>query len=459
MVIATMKRHLLLLALLIPTVSNHLFAQYGKPEYHIGLVERTISKAPNGKYILWKYPNKKVISNADSIKLRKNRWYYVWKKGKQGLYNESKERCIPIKYDAIVQITDNLFRVEKNGKKGVYNSNGTKVLSPIYDEIIEKGFWFGNNGCLKVGKDGKYGICNEHGIPITKLIYSKIKGDSYKLELVKGNTSDFLLNYKYLVYDCKTIKDAFSAPVNGIKTEDYFVVEKDSLFGLLNEKGEMVITPQYTKLINRYLGYRYGKTPWLIACNGKKYGIIDINNHIILPFEYKDIRSTKIEDYFSVETESGKHFYDYVEKKFITDYTYDYFFGNGTYTSIKKDGKVTVINNDTKKMMFPYKYQDIISIWSKPYFCVQQNDLYGLIDDNDNLIVPIIYQRPLWIVCKDKVVVYKDGKYGIINLKNELLYGMTEKRIVGYTNFFSIIDSKGEETKLDANLKVIETAK
>lgn len=57
------------------------------------------------------------------------------------------------------------------------------------------------------------------------------------------------------------------------------------------------------------------------------------------------------------------------------------------------------------------------------------------------------------------MVVYKDGKYGIINLKNELLYGMTEKRIVGYTNFFSIIDSKGEETKLDANLKVIETAK
>lgn len=36
---------------------------------------------------------------------------------------------------------------------------------------------------------------------------------------------------------------------------------------------------------------------------------------------------------------------------------------------------------------------------------------------------------------------------------------MTEKRIVGYKNFFSIIDSKGEETKLDANLKVIETAK
>ena len=68
MVIATMKRYVLLLALLIPTVSNHLFAQYGKPEYHIGLVERTISKAPNGKYILWKYPNKKVISNADSIK-------------------------------------------------------------------------------------------------------------------------------------------------------------------------------------------------------------------------------------------------------------------------------------------------------------------------------------------------------------------------------------------------------
>ncbi|MGG6544191.1 UNVERIFIED_CONTAM: WG repeat-containing protein [Prevotella sp. 15_C9] len=248
-----MKRHLLLLALLIPTVSNHLSAQYGKPEYHIGLVERTITKAPNGKYILWKYPNKKVISNADSIKLRKNRWYYVWKKGKQGLYNERKEPCIPIKYDAIVQITDNLFRVEKNGKKGVYNSNGTKVLSPIYDEIIEKGFWFGNNGCLKVGKDGKYGICNEHGIPITKLIYSKIKGNSDKLELVKGNTSDFLLNYKYLVYDYKTIKDAFSVPVNGIETKDYFVFKKDSLFGLLNEKGEMVITPPIHKTYKQIL--------------------------------------------------------------------------------------------------------------------------------------------------------------------------------------------------------------
>lgn len=453
-----MHKYLFLLFCLISAPTSPLRAQEYRVAIAVARIDNTIKKAPNGKYQLWKHPDSLLIDNADSIVFKKREWYYIRKDGRQGLYDRDGKVVIPIEYNRIEQLSGYLFLIEKDGKKGVFNTDGRKILDTIFDEIENKGYEWSDKARLYVRKNGKYGLCNERGEYLAQPIYNEIKGNFYKLELVKDDGTDYLLSFKHFVSDGITILDKFVLETDGIRSKDFYIFRKDTLCGLLDEEGKVFMKPQYTKLVCRDIGYRFGTTPWLIACKGNNYGTIDIYNNVILPFQYKSIRATSIVGCLAVETEAGKRFYDYETKKFINDYTFDEYHTSDLYTAIKKDGKTTLISNDTKKMMFPYKYQDVFSQFYHPYFCVKLNNLYGLVDANDKIIIPIMYEDRLWITCGDKIVIKKDGKYGIINLKNELLYGMINHIIVAYDDFFDIYDSMKENTRLDADLNVIQEA-
>lgn len=454
----SMHKHLFLFFSLIAAPISILHAQEDIRIAAVMIKNTTIKKTPNGKYQLWKDPDSLLIDNADSIIFRKHKWYYIGKNGKQGLYNRFGKAVIPIEYDCIEQLSINFFLVEKDSKKGIFNRDGKKILDTVYDEIENKGYDWSDKGRFYVLKNGKYGICNEHGAYLAQPIYNEIKGVFNKLELVKDGGTDYLLSFQHFVSGGITIENQFILETDGLHSTDYFIFRQDSLYGLLDEEGKVFMKPQYTKLVCQGLGYRFRTTPRLIACKGNKYGIIDIYNNVLLPFQYKSIQPTYIIDCLAVETETGKRFYNYETRKFINDYTFDEYHTSDLYTAITKDGKTTLIHNDTKKMVFPYKYQDVFSQRHHPYSCVKLNNLYGLVDASDRIIIPIMYENPIIIACGDKMVIRKDGKYGIINLKNELLYGMINHIIVAYEDFFDIYDSLKENTHLDADLNVIQEA-
>ncbi|MDL2215279.1 WG repeat-containing protein [Dysgonomonas sp. OttesenSCG-928-M03] len=117
--------------------------------------------------------------------------------------------------------------------------------------------------------------------------------------------------------------------------------------------GNVVIEPQYDAI-----GHLDAKnTQYIPAKKGRWSGIIDINNRIVLPFEYEYIGEVK----------------------------------SGKYREVKKDSKYGLVSASTGKLLLPVEYDDLEVIGSS-FFMIRKNGLYGCVNDRNEVIVPIIYK-------------------------------------------------------------------
>ena len=89
----------------------------------------------------------------------------------------------------------------------------------------------------------------------------------------------------------------------------YGIIE-DSKFENPGDYRQFTIYPQYD-----YLHILEGddlKNPMIVASKNNKFGVIDVNNKVIIPFEYNDIKrnfSWKIARLFEVTKDGKNYFY------------------------------------------------------------------------------------------------------------------------------------------------------
>lgn len=87
-------------------------------------------------------------------------------------------------------------------------------------------------------------------------------------------------------------------------SEQFFQIQKGNKYGLAEDNGNILIIPQYKKLIEAGNGL-------LIAQNLKhKYGIVDVNGKIIIPFKYSQINTIGTK-YFTAKIKGKWGLYDY----------------------------------------------------------------------------------------------------------------------------------------------------
>lgn len=412
----------------------------------------------NGKLKLYNEITKTVaIDQADSIVRTRYLPFYIVKQGKKGVLNSHGHVQIPIEYDHIESLSPFFTLVEKGGRKGIYNKDGVKILDTIYSDIRNEGYNWSDEGRFHVKKDGKWGICNEHGRYLAEPKYDEIKGGGLFIELLKNDSSDYLIGYKQLITGVKIAHLNFTVyDEEANNSRGFYIFQKDGKYGLLDENGTVFVPAHYTYLFNPGGSYNRNTPAWLIAQKDNKYGVIDIHDNVVLPFHYQEINTTQLWHYLVTENEDGKQFYNIKTRTFITDYTFDSFTLGYNHITIKKGGKAALVDKETMKIVFPFKYQDIQPDNTPGLLCVEKDGLYGLVDVKDKVIIPPMYESPLFLSCGDKIVIQKDGKYGIINLKNKLLYGMTSHPILAYSDYFQIFDVDKGNPKLDCNLKEIK---
>ena len=102
-----------------------------------------------------------------------------------------------------------------------------------------------------------------------------------------------------------------------------------------------------------------------------------------------------------------------------------------TFTTEIED-KYVILNKDDKSILFNYRSDLVISsnyqdykLLNNNYLIVTKNNLKGIIDLNNNVIAPIIYQE-IGIIKDDyltgynlnSIIAMKNDKYGIISLKD-----------------------------------------
>lgn len=416
-----------------------------------------IRQQNNGKLSLNNEQNKPIITDIDSIFPTSNVFYHVIKNGKHGIYYKSGKQCIPIEYNDIKRLYTDYWLTTKDGKVGLCWSNGNQIFPTNYKDIcILRREESGKYDFFIVKKD-KYGLCDDNGKPILPTQYDKIQYRDGYWALEKASATDYLLNDEHLVKGITISKYEipFLHRENG-KNKKYYSFKKGNLWSIIDEDGHTRIKTQYKNRL-QLTSYEDENTPiFFIAHDNGNFGIVDLNNKIILPIKYGSILRTAFKDIIEVETAQGYQLFSLRSKRIITSFYDENSKSDSNYLYLHKEPFVTPFDPRKEQPLLPWEYKRVQNIEGSDNFIAQKEGRYGVVNSRNEALVPFIYDNIKSTLKPNMLIIEKERKYGIIDTSNKLLYGMTDNAIESRRNYFEIKDySKPLNPRLDYELKPI----
>ena len=418
-----------------------------------------IRQQNNGKLSLNNEQNKPIITDIDSIFSTSNVFYHVIKNGKHGIYYISGKQCIPIEYDDIKRLYTNYWLTTKDGKVGLCWSNGNQIFPTNYKDIsILRREEYGKYDFFIVKKD-KYTILNSHGKAIFPTQYDEIRqhNDYYILENSSG--TDCLFNSGELVKGI--LVDYYVAPFlhqeNG-QTKKYYDFKKDNLWGIIDGDGRIHIPALYQEHLRFVYNCNENLSLCLVANYKGKRGIINFKNEIVLPFKYNRIMETEIRNIFEIETTKGLQLFNLQSKRIITPSYYENCTSDTNYIYLSKAHFKTPFDPQKEQIILPWEYSTVYNIPGSHNFAVKKDGLFGVVNSENKVLVPFIYEDMISTNRPNMLVITKNNQCGIIDINNKLLYGMTDNRIEVHRDYFELKVPKTNKIikKLDYNLKEIK---
>lgn len=161
------------------------------------------------------------------------------------------------------------------------------------------------------------------------------------------------------------------------------------------------------------------------AKKGSKWGVIDSNNRVIVPFEWSEISSlSNLENYIRVTQDAYPNdlygVYSLVEKRLVIPcaYTNLYQLDGQNYFSVSNGTKYNHVDiSNTSRFKTWY---DEISENSKGrnFYIVKNDGRYGVVNDSERVVVPIEYLEFNRYAFSDgsHLARNKEGKYGFITI-------------------------------------------
>ena len=296
------------------------------------------------------------------------------------------------------------FIFEEKGKLGLVDLQGKTVLAPTFNSIEEKQPYF--------------------------FACSKTKGCS----VYNGNLQLVLKgDYNSIELGC----------------EGQFIVKKDGKYGVVSEKGAVILPLKYSNINSNKNGYT-------VKLN-EKAGLFNSEGKEIIPISYHWIYTDKIDDNIPIVAElDGKEGYINTKNEWVIPPTYrdafafrqglakirevrDYIY----YINLKgepviQDFDANVIEpsdntyivgvrKECKYMVYDLNgnlldtYNLLRNNWSDDaIFAVKKGGKWGYIDGYGKVIIPLEYEE-VRNFSEGLAAVRKDGKWGYINPKNEIV--------------------------------------
>lgn len=298
-----------------------------------------------------------------------NNYIIVAKNGKKGLLNFKGEVLIQPEYDEINSFYENgfdsFFRTKLNNKYGVSTSNGI-ILQPdfIYVDADENYFTVvtidsligladktGNfilqpkykyihksdtkNSIFKILKDSSgiylFNLISKSIFPETFVHYGYVLDDENLYNPFNGNKQYLLLlknaNGKFgmmneitgdndIPFVYENIYQRFSD-----SKHTYFAAKKNGKSGLINELNKEVIPFIYDTLDLDFAD-GYGSQYRIVASLKGKYGVISLDNKVLVPFKYAFIKSVSGNGIFKAKLKN-EYAVITADNKMLTDKTFD----------------------------------------------------------------------------------------------------------------------------------------
>ncbi|XOV66092.1 MAG: WG repeat-containing protein [Fluviicola sp.] len=315
---------------------------------------------------------------------------------KMGIIDESGKEVIPFEYHYTSAVGSGLFAVRKGNKDkvGYMNLDGKYVVQPKYD----MGFAFqGKRARVAVGyyqdmldfkdmENCKYGFIDENGKEVIEPKYDWAGDFAEGIAPVALNG-----RYFFIDKDGNKLDDQTYSNLSGFRG-DLCWVRKGSKGGFINRDNEVVIPLEYQNHMFFFTrGSRFGSMNleseigatrfqnddgvFFLSKGPNKWGIVDINNKVLTPFEYSSFEMPN-DGYMEFE-KRDRHGFARYEKGVLSEiipakFDYIYHYPGNDYVEVGlgdySNRKMGMYSTEGKELIAP-KYEDVEHCG---------NDIYGV---------------------------------------------------------------------------------
>ena len=296
-----------------------------------------------------------------------------------------------------------------DGKYGLISISGKEIVPAIYESIETLEY---KDGILKVKKDGKYGLIDINGNEIVKTEFNSIATDGYYNIDSKYDKAGYIIN---------------------IRTDEGY------RYGYINYKGRQILDTMYTN-IKRITELKDDNLIYLITYNNGKAGVLK-NGQTLIENEYENIEFDSVNNIFVLQKNAKQGVYD-LEGNMILPIQYENITFAGKYLNANKDGKLLVFDvTGTLQNEDSYKSLDTVAD-GKYSITINRSNQYGVIDSNKTNILENKYSYIEYTFDK-YFIVSLEGKSGVLDANNNIIIPV-EKDIIQNirgTNMIQVIDS------------------
>ena len=389
--------------ILIPNKSKSVFLCTYDTNYVDGTYKTKLINDKNQE-IYTGYDNYYVIQNHDN---NNNLWFEensvkVQKDGKYGLLSLDGNLVLPCEYDSINVLSGihNSLIVKKDGNYGLVNGIGTIVVPVEYASIsaITNDY---RDGYIVKDNLGKFGIYKSNGQKVFDCNYTDIKHlTSNNMYIVKEG-----INWKVVLDDGTAYLEGKAGNAVAMNSGN-LIIKENGKFGVVNIQANVLIPSEYEELSfmfdNKYIAKKDGK-----------YGVINTSNEVLVEFTYAGMTYNKETDYIKAQNDNG--LYDYITRDLSVklsagdEIVFDGFIG------IEKNGEIKYYNYklDEKSNKDVYVANTL--------FTVRSNGKMGYITKDGKNVINAIYDKALEQNDYGFVAVNKDGKWGAIDQKTNVV--------------------------------------
>lgn len=323
----------------------------------------------NGKKLL--KPEYKKIRRINEIEDGKNVYLIASKGDKEGVIKNGKT-LLKFNYNNITFNKRNkMFIIQENYKYGVADLKGKTIVIPQYDIVTFGGIYIN----AVSGDDTKILMPNGKEAKDQK-IYGKYPTDDKKYSIIIDRNR----TYKVINQKDEVILDNNFAYIEYAK-DGYFIVAKDSKYGIVNLEGKSVADLKYSNISKKE-----GRDAIIAKIDSLK-NISIINSDMKITCSLNNAGVTEKDNYIVVYNENERRYFDYNgnEIQYKDLYPNNALYAkkvNGQWGFVDKDGNIKVQT----------QYELVTEFNEKGFAGIKKNGLWGVINSNGEVIQEPIYE-------------------------------------------------------------------
>lgn len=278
---------------------------------------------------------------------------------------------------------------------------------------------------LLVKNNGKTGMVNQQGRWILPADYDTIELQwKTLLVLQKAGKMTYADTYGKLLLPLE-FEDA------GILDDDHFDVKTDGKWGIYSVPEKKLIIPAMYDSFD-YCGGCGRKGDYLFAEKEGKWGIVDFNNKVLLPFEYEHEHSfMRSDNWILALKKNGQDLainLDLKKEYAAPEYADMSVVGDGLLKA-RKNGRYGLIDADGK-VVADFRYDDISEDESNggPYLRITEKGKTGILREDGKIMLAPAYEGDITAYA-DCFIVPVDGNYQLLDTTGKQLLKKTYSEI------------------------------